>query len=474
MIHTSEIKQIFRSLFRKKLLNSINILGLGIGLGSVILLTTFLIHEFSFDRYHSKSSRIYRIVAGKNCGTYYAMGEAFKREIPEINKVCRIVNMSVFTVILRDNNEGFPINSFMATDPTLFDMLDIEMLQQQSKDIGLAPGSVIISDKTSKKYFGNANPVGKNMEFFIANEEKMLQITGVYKNPPSNSSFQAEFICDISLAMAQFKDLGYSLGLTTVKSTYDFYNNWDTHGEFMSFVLLNKKADVASVEKKCTELYLKHRGELADGGIHLQPYKEMYLHSEGLERIQALKISRFESLRIFLSIGFLILFVACMNYILLSSSEQEQSFTEIACRKVNGASAGNIIAAVMFKSFFISFISLVPAVLFVKLSMPIFNGYFEKELDFSLFFKWQYFGALFLITALTAAIAGAYLSITALKASPVGLLQKNKQSKRSSWMINNGLVIVKLYGNYEKANELFLKKGYGVRNKKFNGNKPGQ
>ncbi|MDA3891014.1 MAG: ABC transporter permease [Salinivirgaceae bacterium] len=439
----NHLRIVLRSIYKNKLFSFINILGLGIGLGSVILLATFLIHEFSFDRYHSKSNQIYRVVDGKNCKTYYAMGEAFTNDIPEIEKVCRITNLSdVYTVILNRDNESYQINTFMSVDPSLFDILDIKMIQGSEVSSHFTPSVVYISDRMAKKYFGNTNSVGHNLEFYIANTKQTLQVAGVYKYMPTNSSFQTDFICHISLAMSQFADLEFSLGLRDEKRSIDYYTDWEHCNEFTTIALLNKKANITDIEKKCSDIYLKYRNDLKDGGIHLQPYHEMYLQSAGLENVKTLKVSRFESLRIFLSIGILILLVACLNYILISSSELKHSFTEIACRKVNGASGRQIVYLVLLKSFIISIASLIPAFIFVKLSMPFFNSYFQKELDFSLFFEWQYIVAMLLITTITAVFAGLYLSIMAVRTNPSGLLQNKAQSSTGSKYFNNALLVV--------------------------------
>jgi putative ABC transport system permease protein len=446
MIHISEIRQIFRSLYRSKLLTSINILGLGIGLGSVILLTTFLIHEFSFDRYNSKSDRIYRVVDDKSCATYYAMGEAFKQDIPEIEKVCRITNLSdVYTVILSKDNESYPLNSFIATDPVLFDILDIDFVEKPGGFEHFKNGEVLISDRMARKYFEKSEPVGQLMQFYIANKKQTLQVSGVFKHLPTYSSLQADFICDISLAMDQFTDLEYSLGLRDKKSTFDFYNDWTNNNSFTTIILLNNNADLASIENKCTNTCLKHRSENTGKQIHLQPYSEIYLQSQGLENANLLKASRFDSLRIFLTIGILILLVACLNYILISSSEQEQAYTSIACRKVNGASGQKIVLLIMLKTFIVSFCSLVPAFIFAKLALPLFNNYFETQLNFLLFLKWQYLVAMLLITIITAVSAGSYLSFLATKTNPAGLLQKNLRKTKRTWYFNQGLVVFQFF-----------------------------
>ncbi len=333
----------------------------------------------------------------------------------------------------------------MAVDASLFDILDIEIMQKQSSSNRIAPGTILISDRMASKYFGAESPVGENLEFFIANEKQFLQVTEVFKHLPTNSSFQADFICDISVAMAQFRDLDYSLGLRTEKQTYDFLNDWSRHNEFTTFVMLNTKSNVAAIEKKCSEVFLEHRDDLKEGGIYLQPYRDMYLHSTGLENINSLEISKFSSLRIFLSIGILILLVACLNYILISCAEQEQSLTEIACRKVNGASGRQIVNIVLLKSFLISFASLIPAFLFAKLTLPLFNDFFGKELEFALFFEGKYMVSLLLITTATAVLAGTYLSVAAIKTSPANLLQKGLKTWGGTKVLNRSLIVVQFF-----------------------------
>jgi putative ABC transport system permease protein len=417
----TDLKQILRHLARKRLYSGISILGLGIGLGCVILISTYIIHEFSFDKYHSKSSRIYRVVDGKNCATYYAMGEDFKKELPEIENVFNI--FSVDNVQIKQNQQFINEDNLILTDPSIFDILDLEIITGTNDNQLTEANTIIISEKKAKKYFPGENPIGELLQIAIDDKILNLRVTGVFKNFPSYSSLRADFIGDISLAFPNLLDVGYALGFEPDKPGIDFRNEWKMN-EFRTFILLRPETNSSIVEQKCNEISLNRRGENKDGGIHLQPLTDIYLHSNDLNNTNPFLISQLGSLRIYLAIGFLILLVACINFILISNADIEQSIKEIACRKVNGASEGNIFYRIMFKTVLISFISLIPALLFVSFAIPFFNQQFQKDLSIELFIKLPYLTTLLALTLLTGISAGLYLGISTSGVSPTKLFQK--------------------------------------------------
>jgi hypothetical protein len=124
-MHLTFFKQIIRSLIRRKVYSAINIAGLGIGLGCTILMAIYIIHEFSFDRYHAHASDLFRVIVENDCDTYYAMGEAFRNEIPEIESVCRLFDIE--SVKVKQGVQFVEEDKIIFSDPTLLTMLDIEI-----------------------------------------------------------------------------------------------------------------------------------------------------------------------------------------------------------------------------------------------------------------------------------------------------------------------------------------------------------
>ena len=437
-MNLTNIKQIFRHLYRKKLYTSINILGLGIGLGCVILMATYIIHEFSFDRYHSKSSRIYRLVNGKNCGTFYAMGEAFKKDIPEIEDAFSVFPIYDFHV--KQKQQFIKEKDVFLSDASILNVLDIEFITGDKKNQLIEPNTLIISEKIAQKYFHGLNPVGEFIQVAISNKIYNLKVTGVYKNFPSNSSIKADFIGDISLSFSLLWDIMYTIGQRANKPAIDYRHEWNRN-EFRTFILLHKDANIELTEKKCTEICLTHKYENENGGIHLQPLSQMYLHSNNLEDTEPFQISQMDSLRIFAGIGFLILMVALVNFIFISNADSVASIKEIACRKVNGASKTQIILRTLYKSLIISFLSLIPALLFVSMAIPFFNEHFQKDLRMELFMELPYISALLILVLLTGLSSGLYLGMITSNVNPTKLFQKAlNPDKRKLW--KGSMVIV--------------------------------
>jgi putative ABC transport system permease protein len=441
-MNATYIKQIFRHLARKKLYSGISILGLGIGLGCVILMATYIIHEFSYDKYYNNASDIYRVIDGKNCKTFYAMGEAFKRTVPEIKEVCRMYKISDIKV--KQNQQFVDENNLILADPSIIKVLDINIINGSLKNQLTDPNTIIISQKLAKKYFKENYAVGQTLELAIGQRIHSFRISGIYKDLPSFTSFQTNIIGCIDNAFSLLYDITYVLGFKKEKAEINYHEVWDKN-EFVTFLQLYPKSNKKSVEAKCSDICLQHRKVNNNGGIRLQPVTDMYLHSEGLENNDVFLTNHFESLKIFLGIGLLVLLVAIVNFILISNADNNNSITEIACRKVNGASKKHIIIHYLFKSVLIAFISLIPALIFVQVMLPVFNNLFEKDLQLSLFFHWKYVVSLIAITLLAGLGAGLYLGLYVSGINPVNLFKKDLLSVRKRGQLNNALIIVQFF-----------------------------
>jgi putative ABC transport system permease protein len=184
-----------RRIKSNRLISIINILGLGIGLGCSILMGTYIIHEFSFDNYHKNKEKIYRLIVDNSCSSPYAIGEAFKNEIPEFENIFRIYNVWDAHVKIGDNY--FKEDDFILADQNIFFALTIPIILGQQQNILLNPSSLIISDRVAEKYFGKENPLGKMIEVNISGRLINFTITGVFKQFPSNSSIQSNWIGNI-------------------------------------------------------------------------------------------------------------------------------------------------------------------------------------------------------------------------------------------------------------------------------------
>ena len=331
------IKQSFRQIMTQKLTSAIQIVGLGIGLGSAVLMLSFITHEYSFDTYHKNSKSIYRIRYDKDCSTPYIMGEALKSEIPEISNKFSIYG--VWNVLLKKNDEFIKEENFILADSSIFSMLDIPVKAGNLRYLHQNSNDLVISDKAAYKYFGNKNPVGQPLEVIISGNKINCNISGIFKKFPSNSSIQAEFIG--SIKMVDLALASQTLNFSTGKQENKPPDSWDKAG-FQTFFLISNNKLISYIENKAT-LICQNANSKYDkkSKIYLQPFTSMYLHSGELSNINPLAESNLQSIRIFEWIGLLILIIAWFNYILLSTAETKSQLKEIAwrCKSLSATSS---------------------------------------------------------------------------------------------------------------------------------------
>lgn len=415
-----DVKYIIRQLLRKKYYTLLNLLGLGVGLGCAMLMAVYLIHEFSFDKFHTNAPELYRVIDGKNCKTPYAMGNAFKKEVPGIKNVLHIYSFDEVTVLQKE--EPFTEKNMILADSSILSTLDFEIISGNKNQLLSQKNEIIISEKLARKYFSNESPVGKFIRIRLMSRDIDYIVTGVFKDLPSYSSLQTGLIANIHYAFDLLWDIEFSLGFAKEKANIDYEHDWKKD-EFSTFIQLNPNANVEEISQKCSQISMQHQDENHKESIYLQPFTKMYLYSGEFNHNDTFKVNQLSSLKIFMAIGLLILFVACINFILISNADTGKSAVEIACRKVNGASRLQIVYIALLKTCLVAIISLIPALVFVNTALPVFNNLFQKELDIELLLKWQYLLTILSITLITGIAAGIYLGIYVSSISPARLIQ---------------------------------------------------
>jgi len=435
----SDIKQSFRLMANRRLNSFIQIIGLGIGLGSVILMLTFILHEYSFDKYHKNSASIYRIVYNKGCTTPYIMGESFKQHFPEIRNLFRLY--PVWNTQVKKANELVKEDNFILADSAMFSILDIPLLSGNKKLLLADLNSLVISDRIAKKHFGAENPVGKQMEISMSGKMVIFNITGVYRHFPTNSSLQSDFIGNIKLAFHAIKSGTFLFGSAQEVDEQTISTDWE-HRNFQTFLQLDGLTNTQILEKKASAYCQQNDGTNRDKTFQLQAFTKMYLYSEDISNFRPLIISNLKTIKIFEGIAFLILLLAFLNYILLSSAQTQSQFKEIACRKVLGASLSKIAQKAYVHSILMSLLSLIPAMLFVKMFIPFFNQMLDKNITINLFLKPQYLITIVVITIITGFAGGSYVGLYAIRLKPVNLFKPQVGNKSSNMPTHGGILIV--------------------------------
>ncbi|MEZ5104581.1 MAG: FtsX-like permease family protein [Draconibacterium sp.] len=420
-MNLSTFTQIIRHIRNNKLTSFINVFGLGIGLGCVILMGTYVLHEFSFDKYHKNNKNLYRIVVDNNASESYAMGEVFKDNIPGIKSIFRIYD--IWNTQVKLNNAFVKEDEFILADKEIFSSLNIPLLLGKNDNLLQTTTSLVISDKISNKYFPGENPVGKTLEVSISGRVVSFTITGVFHHFPSYSSLQANWIGNIEAALPVMAITADPFGIAENKDKNQLKQDWEKGG-FQTIALVTKNTNIELAEKLCATIYKEHREK--DYKVQFQPFSQIYLHSNNIVNAGPFKTSQLSTLKIYAGIALLILVVALINYILLSLADAKKQLKQVACYKINGASAANIQKRYLQQSLITSFLSLIPAMLFLALIIPFFNQLFDKNLSILLFLKAPYLAMLFAFIVFTGFVSGAYISFYSASINPLQLLSPAK------------------------------------------------
>ncbi|MEQ9425510.1 MAG: ABC transporter permease [Cyclobacteriaceae bacterium] len=331
----NHLKLALRQLTAHKSYSLINILGLSLGFTCSIVIALFVINELSFDQHHLKQRNTYRLELNIKSGSavnHYvssvpAAGPAMVSELPEVANFVR----------LRRGNSGGGDLQFLAygdkgffheityADSTFFEVFDFELKSGNPRRSLTYPNSVVISEDVAVKFFGDADPMGKQLEL---DNEHILEVTGVLAKPDKNSHLNP----NILVAMSGFEP-----------PTYADLNSWGWF-TFYTYLVLEKGADVALLNEKMQNLIAKNTSAEASERMSftLMPLEDIYLHSYsdgvGIGAVSSIIYSQ-----ILTVVGVIVLFISCFNYVNLFTARSSKRFKEIGIRKILGSSKREIL-----------------------------------------------------------------------------------------------------------------------------------
>ncbi len=411
------IKLIFRNLLKNKLFSIINILGLSIGLSASILIYLWISNELSYDKFHNDYERIYRIYfseSGEFPITLSNMPPGLIpvaiEEIPEIEKGFRFDRYS--STIKYDDKIFKEYLYFI--DPDMFEVLYFPFkkgtLTEAFKDVN----SIVLTQKSAKKYFGDSNPIGKVV---LVDGTESYIVTGVINDIPLNSSIQPDFI----ISMNNLKEFGYNS---------NGWNDW----AWQSYVKISKTADPELVEMKLNEVVKKNTTR-KEATLHLQPLKNKYLYF--LDGKPAL----LKSIYIFSLIAVIIILIACFNYMNLSTAMLISKAKNTAIQKILGASRKKIIWQFLFESISFAFISIFIALILVESVRNPFSNLIKKNLTID-YTDFNIMIIVISITVFVGIIAGIYPAIKLSSFKPIIALKGFNAVKSDKSSLRKVLVIL--------------------------------
>ena len=448
-----------RNLVKNKFYSSINIIGLAVGLATCLLILLYVLDELSYDKYNTKADRIYRVNNEiKFGGNYFdlaqgpaLMGITMVREFPQVEQYTRIRWYGGFLV--KKGNENIQEGRVGFADSTLFDVFTLPMITGDPKTALKEPHSLVITEKIAKKYFNSTDVVGKSM---LINDTGNYKITGVIKNIPTQSHFNFDFFVPMRENSGSNDDNWLS-------------ENWNT------YVLLKKTADAKQLESQLNGMMDKHVGPQLKSVINqsledfkktgayvrasLTPLTDIHLHSNKIAELDGNGNAQF--VYIFSAIALLILLIACVNFMNLSTARSSNRAREVGVRKVLGSLRKNLIQQFLTESVLISFIALVFAILIAWLLLPYFTQLARKDFHAGTLFQPKMFILLIALMVVVGLLAGSYPAFFLSSFQPVEVLKgKLAGGFKRSWLRSTLVVfqffisIILIFGTVVIYNQL--------------------
>jgi putative ABC transport system permease protein len=384
-----------RILKRQKVFSCINIIGLSVSMACSFLILTFILFENSYDKYHEKRDRIFRMISTEDAASHgnsslprvpAELGPRLVREYPEVENSARILFDFDEYFFIKKNDEFILENSICAADNEIFDIFTIPVVRGDSAALLVKPSSLVITERIAEKYFETRNSVGKTLTIRKENQEFDLTVTGVIANFPPNSTFRADLI-------GSFRNHNIAGEVTDSRDT-------------LTYILLSKGSKEAEIGAKVKAIQATRRGDPVTYSI--QPLSDIYLDAS-FHPVFGITGSRM-NIYIFSAIALLILLIAGINYVLLSTANSIKRLKEMGVRKVLGAKPHHLIGQFLGESTFLSFLALPIAVVLTDLALPLSRILFGKELAFAFSKNWILFLGFVLITLLLGVLSGAYIS----------------------------------------------------------------
>ena len=358
----SSIKYTIRNFRKQKLFTFVNLAGLILGIISTTLILIYISFELSFDRFHKNSDRIFRVyntasIGGANGAwiqTPTPLASFLQNKFSEVNKTVRIARIPKGLLSAGDKN--FFEEKIIMADSSIFDVFTFPLIIGNKNDVLAQPNSVVLTESFAEKYFGKKNPIGKTIRY---NRKTDLTITGIMKNIPENSHLQFDVVVPMSAAKTFFWD--------------DFLENRMNTFVFL-YLLINPGTDFDKFEKAVSQSTQEYSGgDFGDNQLyHVQTLTSIHLHSDMGGEFGT--NSDIKNIYILGTIAFLILIIACINYINLSFSIISRRSTELGIRKIMGARKKQLISLYLQDAFVLTGIAVIVSIVIIPDLFPWFGG----------------------------------------------------------------------------------------------------
>lgn len=434
------IKYSFRSFKRQRSYMIINILGLAIGIACSLLIAIFVINEASYDKYNEKKDRIYRMVLNGKIGgqeiigahTPAIIGPTLLEEFPEVEDYLRMTGSG--PTIVEYEARIFTEDNMIQADSSFLNFFTLPVIKGDPQRMLNAPHKAVLTESTAKKIFGEESPIDKALK--IGSDTVPYIVTGVIGDIPENTHFDANIITSF-------------LTNPRSKSTEWLSNSFST------YLLLHPNTSPADVDKKIPGLLAKYVGPelqkyigvtieefVAKGNKYeyfLQNLSDIHLDPSIQQEFKAASDPKY--LTIFGSVAILIVLIAAVNFMNLSTAQASRRAKEVGIKKVGGSTRGMLVMQFLSESFILSFISLLLAIVMIKVSLPYFSNLLGTNLELNLLSSWFTIPGMLLFTFVVALLAGSYPAMFLSSFNPYDVLKGSITGSMKNGRMRRVLVV---------------------------------
>jgi putative ABC transport system permease protein len=435
------LKIALRNLRRHKTYSFINVVGLAVGLACCLLISLYVKDELSYDRYHAKADRIFKIVTdsrwpekeSKFALTPAPLAEALVRDFPEVETATRLFTFFGEGLVAY-GEKRFTEPRIYFGDSTFFEVFSIPLLAGDARTALARGNAVVLTQNVARKYFGEEDPLGKTLSI---NHGFDVQITGVMAEVPANTHFHCDFV----------------LSMTAMR--FSRSPSFITNNNFHTYAVLRPNASPQALEAKFPEAIKKYAAAqvaerfgqtfeayTAAGNETkwtLVPVTDIHLRSNREYEIEP--NGSLTTVYLFASIAAIVLLIACINFMNLATARSAGRAKEIGVRKVIGSNRLQLLGQFLTESLLLSFFALLIALVLVELFLPTFNQLAGKQIEISFFANAVSIAILLGVTLLVGLLAGSYPAFVLSAMRPALVLKSGSPTNLGGAWIRRGLVV---------------------------------
>lgn len=429
----------YRNLNRNKLYAAITILSLAVGLGCVSLILQYLRYELSYDKFHEGSENIYRIAwvdENPQTRTPHPMAQALVQDFPEVEAAVSMTNFwgfgltkETFSIRNLENDTRFDESNGLAVDTSFFKVFSFPLIKGDPEKVLKNTDGMVVSESMAKRYFGDEDPIGKHLA--VNDEEGLIEVVGVFADVPPASHFHFDFL------------VSYVREKSFEGPDSQFFS-WQDFGHY-NYIRLKPGTNAEQLEKKLGSWfrnYVDISDQVAESfeargfGFKLQPITDIHLNSHLRWELEPNGYIAY--IYMLVAAAFLTLFIACVNFINLTTAQSSGRMREVGVRKSLGAFRYQLIIQFTIESLLTSFVAMVVAVAFIEMALPYISNTtgitFERDYGFFAI-------TLVSLTIISGFAAGIFPSIVLSAIKPASILKGTNFNHAKGWGLREGFII---------------------------------